>query len=160
MTALVTPATWGVGVSDGSGGPGTGATLGRRLREGGDAWGNVCPCTCSILTSLPDRYRPRATAAAVSQGSGGPLPVPSLPAWPRTLSPPQQGRWCRGPRRPQVIDREARVEQAQPDALCQVRRLLMTLLLTLYRVGQCLTHRGICLLGIYLPLWHKSNPVL
>ena len=52
------------------------------------------------------------------------------------------------------------IEQAQLYILCQVQRLLITLLLTLYHIGQCLADRGICLFGIYLPLWHKSNMIL
>lgn len=58
-----------------------------------------------------------------------------------------------------VIDHGACIEQAQLYILCQVHRLLITLLLTLYHIGQCLTDRGICLFGIYLPLWHKSNMI-
>ena len=52
------------------------------------------------------------------------------------------------------------IEQAQLYILCQVQRLLITLLLTLYHIGQCLADRGICLFGIYLTLWHKSNMIL
>lgn len=78
----------------------------------------------------------------------------------RLLLLPQWGGCCCDHRRLQVIDHEARIEQAQLYILCQVQRLLITLLLTLYHIGQCLTDGGICLFGIYLPLWHKSNMIL
>lgn len=59
-----------------------------------------------------------------------------------------------------VIDHKAASSRAQLSILCQVQRLLITLLLTLYRLGQCLTDSGIRLSGIYLPSWHKSNMIL
>lgn len=87
-------------------------------------------------------------------------PVPPCCGMVGLALPLQGGRQHCDHRRLQVIDHEACVEQAQLYILCQVQRLLITLLLTLYHIGQCLTDRGICLCGIYLPLWHKSNMIL
>lgn len=137
------------------------------------SWKHVCGTVCSrgVLYSycfpfIGAQDVPAVVTAAHSVTPSGHLGtsrashVPLLPVWQSSVFPLQGGQSHCDHRHLQVIDHEACVEQAQLYILCQVQRLLITLLLTLYQIGQCLTDRGICLCGIYLPLWHKSNMIL
>lgn len=132
--------------------------LGTHLGEAG----SVCVCVCESVLTWGALFLVCSVywCPSVSLLARVADPVPPCCGMVGLALPLQGGRRCCDHRRLQVIDHETCVEQAQLYILCQVQRLLITLLLTLYHIGQCLTDRGICLCGIYLPLWHKSNMIL